>query len=212
MRPVLFVGGAPQLQVDAVRYMSVHASGDTAVQLSKFLHVDHACTLLLSSLVHLDIEALRYTTRQELEQHIQAFIKNHPDCIIVMSAAVNDYEVSKVSSVGPDDSEKTFKPGEKVPSGAKQISITLEPTSKLVDNLASYGHRGPLIAFKYEDKSTVISSAQNLLKRTGARAVLANSLCASVQAVVLSDHIEKCDDRETALAYLAELIKKWATD
>ena len=46
-QPILLVGGAPRVPIDAVRHMTVHASGATALRLADLLS-DLKCELLLS--------------------------------------------------------------------------------------------------------------------------------------------------------------------
>ena len=53
----------------------------------------------------------------------------------------------------------------------------LRRAPKLIDQLPSWGHQGPLVAFKYEDAATVITSASKLRNRVDAQLVVANSLC-----------------------------------
>ena len=204
--PILIVGGAPRLRVDAVRFLSVAASGDTAVALGQALRQrGRTVDLLLGILARPEVAALRYEGREELEAGLQSWVGQHPDGVVVMSAAINDYTVAQVERHHGGQSE-VFSPGQKVPSGGDEVVIRLRPASKVIDRLAGWGHRGPLVGFKYEDRATVLASAEALRRRTGAVLVVANSLCHKVQALVDAEGIHPCADRPALLAALTEAI------
>ena len=87
--PILIVGGAPRLRVDAVRFLSVAASGDTAVALGQALRQrGRTVDLLLGIMARPEVSALRYEGREELEAGLQSWVGQHPDGVVVMSAAI----------------------------------------------------------------------------------------------------------------------------
>lgn len=183
-RPLLLVGGAPRLVVDAVRFLSVRASGATAVALAGRLQAAGlAAEVLLGVLAEPAVDALRYDSRGDLEQALRRWIAAHPEGVVVMSAAINDYQVQQVES-RQGDAVRVFAPGDKAPSGADELVIRLRPASKVIDQLRPWGLHGPIVGFKFEDAATVVASAQALRRRTGAALVVANSLCGQVQALV----------------------------
>ena len=68
VRPVLLVGGAPRLAVDAVRFVSVRASGATACALAAHLRLAGiTADVLLGTLAEPGVDAQRYDNRDELE-------------------------------------------------------------------------------------------------------------------------------------------------
>jgi phosphopantothenoylcysteine synthetase/decarboxylase len=206
MRPVLIVGGAPRLAVDAVRYLTVHATGTTAVALhDRLAALGVGASLLLSHGAGGDVHARRYLDRADLEAELRAWIDIHPDGVVVMSAAVNDYQVSRIELTYGDDVQ-AFPPGAKLPSGADELVIRLRPAAKLIDQLRAWGLDGPVIGFKYEAKDTVRQSASQLRERTGAALVVANSLCGSVQALVDGAGAEDFASRHALLDALAQRI------
>jgi phosphopantothenoylcysteine synthetase/decarboxylase len=208
-RRILVVGGAPLLAVDAVRFLSVRASGDTAVRLRGLLEATGTgIDLLLGELARPEAPARRYRSREDLENGLKTWLGKHPDGVVVMSAAINDYRVAAVESAR-DGSVTTHPPAAKVPSGADELVIRLRPADKVIDRLAGWGHRGPLVGFKYEDAATVTASAAALRRRTGATVVVANSLCGSVQALV-DDRVVGFPDRDALLAALADRIRTLA--
>lgn len=209
-RSILIVGGAPRVAVDAVRFLSVKASGDTAVALVEGLGKNGlGADLLLGILARPEVTARRYDGREDLESALRGWLGEHPDGVVVLSAAINDYQVAWVERrVG--DAITAFAPGEKVPSGGDEMVIRLRPAGKVIDQLAAWGHRGPLVGFKYEDAATVVASAQALQRRCGAALVVANSLCGTLQALVQAHEVERFTDRNSLLAGVVAQVAKLA--
>jgi hypothetical protein len=205
MRPILLVGGAPRLAIDAVRFLSVAATGRTALRLHELLlgHGRTAVELLLSRDALPGILAQRYETRADLEQLLRAWILGHPEGMVVMSAAVNDYELAS-SSVIQEGITTSFAPAQKIPSGADELVLRLRPASKLIDQLRSWGLRGPIIGFKYQERTTLLAAAQALQRRVGAAVVFANSLAGDFQALVDAHGVAEAPSREHALHMLTE--------
>jgi hypothetical protein len=203
-RPVLLVGGAPRVAVDAVRHLTVAATGATAVMLRGLLaEAGIAGDLLLSLDAAPGASAARYTDRAGLESALAAWISNHPEGCVVMSAAVNDYEVAAVERSAGGLSER-LAPGAKLASGADEVVIRLRPAGKLIDRLGpEFGLRGPLFGFKYEAAGTVLASAEALRRRVGCAVVAANSLCGRVHALVDAAGSEHLPDRPAFIASLA---------
>jgi hypothetical protein len=206
-RPILIVGGAPRVAVDAVRHLTVAATGTTAVTLAGMLRSQgRDVHLLLSQDAAPGANAERYTDRDGLENGIGAWIARHAAGCVVMSAAVNDYRVVGVERWEGGDS-RLLRPGEKLPSGADEVVIRLREASKVIDRLRSeFGLIGPIIGFKYEDRATVLASAEALRQRVDATCVVANSLCGAVQAIVDASGNEIYPTRDELLAALAKRI------
>ncbi len=204
MRPILLVGGAPRVRVDAVRDLVAQGSGATAIALAQRLGAAGVRPdLLLCEDAAAAADARRYRGRDELETALGAWIRQQADGIVVMSAAINDYEVDRVER-REGAAWSTITPSDKLASGADEVVIRLRPASKLVDQLRPrWGLRGPLVAFKYEARDTVIDAAERLRVRVGAALVVANSLCGGVQALVSADGIERLPDRAALLDRLA---------
>jgi phosphopantothenoylcysteine synthetase/decarboxylase len=208
-RPILLVGGAPQVDLDAVRYLSVHATGTTACRLANRLP---EAELLLSYNAKPGIAAKRYRRRAELDEQVQHWAQAHPGGLIVMSAAVNDYQLERIQ-VESDGTRIDIAASGKVPSGADRIHLQLQPAPKLVDQLRQeWGFHGHLVAFKYESVRSVIDSAKALLHRIDASLVVANSIDGSVQALVERDSIAWADNREVLVTELAKRIAHLAEE
>ena len=144
-------------------------------------------------------------TRAELDESVQQWVVAHPQGTIVMSAAINDYEVAGCM-LKTGNEERMIPQGDKVPSGADAVHIVLQRAPKLVDQLADWGHRGALVVFKYEASETVIASAQRLRERVGSCLAVANSLDGSIQAITTDEGVVTYDNRESLLNGLAEHI------
>ena len=206
-RSILLVGGAPRVPVDAIRHLTVAATGATALALAAQLRDQgRDAHLLLSLDASPGAAAARYVDREALEEAMATWISGHPDGCVVMSAAVNDYRVTRVERWETGEA-RALRPGEKLPSGADEVVIRLRQDSKLIDRLRpAFGLRGPIIGFKYEDASTVLTSAGELLARVGASCIAANSLCGSVLAIIDGGGIERFAGREALIAALARRI------
>ncbi|MFW5845609.1 MAG: phosphopantothenoylcysteine decarboxylase [Planctomycetota bacterium] len=204
---ILLVGGAPRVPVDAVRHLTVAASGRTAVRLQALLQERGLRSALLLGTDAVACEgARRYTDRAGLDAAVQAWAGRHPQGRLVLSAAVNDYEVARLEADGADGPVH-LSAGGKLPSGCRAVRIHLRPAAKLVDELRrSWSWPGRLFCFKYEAAATVLDSAQALCRRVGASAVLANSLCGTIQALVDADGVTPHADRDAALQALADRI------
>jgi hypothetical protein len=203
MRPILIVGGAPRVPVDAVRYLAVAATGHTAVALGgRLAAAGHRTVELLLSVDAAAAPAYRFGDRAELELALSRWVAAHPQGVVVMSAAVNDYEVDSVEARRGGEL-RALPAGAKLPSGADEAVIRLRPAAKVIDQLRRWGLAGPIVGFKYESHETVLASAEALRIRVGAALVVANSLCGSVQSLVTASGVEAYPGREALLDALA---------
>jgi phosphopantothenoylcysteine synthetase/decarboxylase len=208
MRPILLVGGAPRVQIDRIRYMTASASGRTAMALKQLLGDKGLHADLILSIDSEEAPAQRYTTRAQLDDLLGAWIVAHRDGVVVMSAAVNDYQLNRVERLDGGTVER-YGLDDKVPSGGDEFVVRLKSADKLIDQFRPrWGLQGPIVAFKYEDAATVVQEAQNLLKRVSAALVVANSVCGTVQALVEPGGVERMSDRQRLLQRLAERIKE----
>lgn len=182
LRPVLLVGGAPRVKVDAIRHLTVEASGSTVAELHRRLDGVGCCRLL--SLDARPEAERRFATRADLERELATWITAQPEGVVVLSAAINDYRVADTRIRNGDAWSEVAWDG-KLPSGGDEVLIRLVPDSKIIDRLRpQMGLRGPLVAFKYQAADTLIAAARALQARTRADLMVANSLCGTVQALI----------------------------
>ncbi len=205
-RPVLVVGGAPRVAVDAVRSLLVTTTGATARHLSTALAGRAVVDLLLSEGLMPDLTARRYRDREDLDAVVRAWVGGHHDGVVVMTAAVNDYQVAGLECCR-DGHWQALPPGAKLSSGAEEVVIRLRPAAKLIDQLPAWGHRGPLVACKYQEAEGVIAAAQVLCTRVGAAVVVANSICGRVQALVDADGVRPYPNRAALLEALVTRVE-----
>lgn len=200
-RPILLTGGAPRVPIDVIRHLTLPATGATALDLARRL-AGLPISLLLSQDALPHPEARRFTTRADLDAAVASWVKACPEGVVVMSAAVNDYQVEGTEWHAAG-AVRRFPASAKLPSGAEELVIRLRPAPKLIGCLPAWGHRGPLVAFKYEAPATVVASAQRLQQERQAALVVANSLDGAVQALVSAQEIRGFPDRPSLLAALA---------
>jgi hypothetical protein len=188
-----------------VRDLIAAGGGRTAVGLrAGILARAPDCTvdLLLSIRAEPAENALRYDRREDFEQGLRTWIAANPDGVVVMAAAVNDFALDSVATE-QGGAATVLAPGAKIPSKADALVIRLKPASKIIDQLAGWGLRGPVVGFKFEDGATVVASAEALRRRSGAVLVVANSLDMRVQALVDGAGVERFADRHALIAALA---------
>ncbi|MBA3847897.1 MAG: hypothetical protein H0X45_14810, partial [Planctomycetes bacterium] len=148
--------------------------------------------------------ALRFGDRAELEGQLVRWIGANPQGAVVMSAAINDYEVAEVTG-RIDGALRTWGREDKVPSSCDEVQVRLRPAAKLIDQLRRrFGLAGPIVGFKYQDAATVLVAAAQLRARVEAALVVANSIDGAVQALVDADATEHFPDRESMLMRLSE--------
>jgi hypothetical protein len=210
MRPILLVGGSPRVPVDAVRYLVVHDTGTTALRLRELL-ADDGCVadLFLGVDAAPGAVADRFSDRAGLEAGLRRWIGAHADGVVVMSAAINDYQVESVEVVR-DGTVSNLPRRAKAPSNGDELVIRLHPAAKVIDQLRGWGMSGPVVGFKYEEAETVIDAAGALLRRVGAALVVANSLCGTVLALVDQQGIHRMETREKLYQSLAKRLVQLA--
>lgn len=171
MADVLFSAGATRNPLDAIRYLSAHATGRTAVDLATRLAArGHRVHLLGSAEACLRagnaVPTEAFTSTRDLMGRMERWCRAHPDGVVVHSAAVGDYEAAPRT--------------DKIPSGQPSIQFTLTPTPKIVDHIRGWSPGVFLVSFKAADPSVdaaqleAIARAQ--LVRTGSDLVFANVL------------------------------------
>ena len=166
----VITAGATRNPIDAIRYLSAHASGRTGVSIARDLSDQGLDVHLLGSaeaLLRLDrptIVGEEYGSTRDLLQRLQRQVEATPAMGVVHSAAVGDYEAA------PSDA--------KIPSGKATLNLTLQPTPKILDAIRGWGLTGPLVSFKAAAPGTshegLVSIARAQLRRTGSDRVFAN--------------------------------------
>ncbi len=139
MKEVLITAGATRNPIDAIRYLSAHATGTTGTTIARAIASRGGAPWMLGSaearLRAPDIAGEEYFGTRDLMGRMQAWIVAHPQGAVVHSAAVGDYELAEPLK-------------EKIPSGRPSITITLVPAPKIADQVRGWGLVGPFVTFK----------------------------------------------------------------
>lgn len=206
MRPVLVTAGATRNPVDAIRYLSAHATGRTGGRIAADLVAAGASVHLLAS----DEAALRapagptveiYGSTRDLEARMRAFLLRHPDAVVVHSAAVGDYEVQAE--------------GGKIPSGQAEILLRLRPAPKILDQLKGWAPGCRVLSFKAAAPETspaaLVDIARRQLERTASDLVFANVIGGLDTSVCLVGRHESTPiaDRGAAIATVVARLRAW---
>jgi phosphopantothenate-cysteine ligase/phosphopantothenoylcysteine decarboxylase/phosphopantothenate--cysteine ligase len=211
MKRVLITAGSTAIHIDKVRIISNIFKGRTGNTLSHYFQKSgkYSVDLLTSNKEMFPPPAANktysYKTYDELYDKMEELITTENYDIIIHSAAVSDYQVSKVvdKDLNEIDSSK------KISSQADEMYIKLVPTRKIIDDIRTlWNFKGTLIKFKLQvgmsDKE-LIDIATKSMKDSKADMIVANCLewcnksayiitsnrCISVDRKNLSDEIEK---------------------
>ena len=202
--PILITAGATRNFLDSMRCITANASGKTGAWLASQL----PNTTLLgspSALLHLQLlkgkgQTVEYSSTQDLHDKMKEWVLKHPNCIIVHSAAVGDYEA--VPQTG------------KIPSGQALLQITLRPTIKILDCIQHWSSAARVVSFKAAPPQTsgqaLTNIARKQLTRTNSKLVFANVLTQTGRDVQLvSAHsAQSFQERSAALQALLSWIQE----
>lgn len=186
MRPALVTCGATRNPIDAMRALTANSTGTTGIAIARALAAaGHPTTLLGSpeALLRLGpaappLQAAPFGSTRDLEAQMHAWVQAHPAGLVVHAAAVGDYEL---------DGDPTGK----IPSGQAQLTLTLRPTPKILDQLLAWSPALTVVSFKAAPPDTAphalaaIADAQR--RRTGSTLVFANALGALDTTATLVD-------------------------
>lgn len=188
-RDVLVTAGATRNPVDAIRYLSAHATGTTGTTLALALAVDHPVHLLGSAeaLLRAELALARhpapprltreeYTGTRNLEARVARWATTHPAGVLLHSAAVGDYELADATTT-------------KIPSGQAEIVLRLTPAPKILDQIRGWAPDAVIVSFKAgrpgltPEELEAIARAQ--LHRSRSDLVFANVIGATESSVLL---------------------------
>lgn len=207
MRDLLVTAGATRNPVDAIRYLSANATGQTGVALAARLSTSHRPHLLGSVEACLrapqGLSTETYGSTRDLYARVERWSRAHPGAAIVHSAAVGDYEVPPEELATP----------RKIASGAPELVLRLVPTVKILDHIRGWCPDAFLVSFKAAapgktpEELEAIARAQ--LRRTSSDLVFANVLGALRTSVLLVDArtTRAFADRDAAVEALARRVE-----
>lgn len=219
MRPLLVTAGATRNRVDAIRYLSAHAGGQTALSIltkvglsAHFLGSAEA--ILRARLAQVSAQQVgkplpgwtleEYQGTRDLMARMEQWLRQHPDGVLVHSAAVGDYEVEGT-------------PG-KIPSNQPEVHLSLRPGPKIIDHVRQWAPESRIMSFKAgspeltADRLEMIARAQR--QRTDSDMVFANIIGRLEDSVMLvsDDQTIAFETREAAIRAAAEQIRAWCNE
>lgn len=179
MRDLLLTAGATRNPVDAIRYLSAHATGRTGVDIAARLGGTHRVHLLGSAEACLrappGLSTEEFTSTRDLMARMERWITTHPHGVVIHSAAVGDYEAEPVKS--------------KIASGAPELVLRLQPGPKIVDHVRTWAQDVFLVSFKAGAPELtppeLEAIARRQLERTRSDLVFANVIGALETSVLL---------------------------
>lgn len=161
--------GPTREYLDDVRFISNPASGLTGIELSKEAQIRGAEVELVIGPTQLSsprsIQRSNVISTQEMIDTVLNSLKKHPDAIVILSAALADFQ--------PDEVKKG-----KIKSGSELI-LNLKPTAKLSDLVKKEFPTSTLVLYKAESgisSDELVKRAYTKLKNCNADLVVANDI------------------------------------
>ena len=170
-KKILLTAGPTWVPIDAVRVISNVATGQTGILLAEKLQkLGARVTLLIGPVetccLNKNIKLLRFRFFDELKDKIIQELKYKKYDIVIHSAAVSDYEPSKVYSG-------------KIKSGIKNLRLSLVPAEKIIDLLKRIDNSIILVGFKFEPqakKDMLIKMTKELIRAANLNLAVANTI------------------------------------
>ena len=179
---ILITGGATRESIDGVRFISNISTGKTAASISDyFSSKNYNVTFLYgqnSVLPKLNSELIQYTDHKSLDILVEDLLKSRSFDFVIHLAAVSDFTVDGIYK-----KDKKLKSNDKIKieSSNKNLSLTLKPTTKIVDKIkiVSKNNKLLLFAFKFSaenDFNKSIEKVNSLFKHSNCDFVILNHL------------------------------------
>jgi len=209
-RTVIITSGATTESIDPIRTLSNRASGQTGRAVARACYIRGANVVL----VH-DGPDYPWATVEQVESAAEmiAAVTAHAESAdaLISAAAISDYTVETAT--------------EKIRSGQETLTLTLEPTAKLIDTVRDTHPNLPIVGFKAEapgvaaDEETtseaLVTEARRIMDRVDLSFVVANDarvMGADTTSTlfVYPDSFEPFDGSKAALG--AEIATRLATE
>lgn len=169
---ILITAGATRNKVDAIRYLSAHATGRTgsilAYRLARSMAEEGGVDVLGSAEALFNFSHAIYFNREEFfgTRDLMARVERLAPLadIIIHSAAVGDYEVDAIDG--------------KILSGQPEVMLRLTPAPKILDHIRAWSPNCFLVSFKAAAPGTTLDDLEAIaraqLLRTRSDIVFAN--------------------------------------
>lgn len=208
---MLITCGATRNPVDAIRYLSARASGQTGIGLARALWSGrggaaglrvHVLGSEEAALRAPDLGVEVYGSTRDLLARMERWCSANPDGVVIHSAAVGDYERS----------EAVIRDAGKIPSGQDEIVLRLTPTPKIVDRVKDWGPGIFLVSFKAARPGVTMDELESIARaqavRTRSDVVFANALDHTGTDVLLVSTVatQRFGRREDAVTALLAML------
>lgn len=202
---VLITAGPTWVPIDTVRVISNIATGQTGILLAEELcRLSAKVTLLIGPVetccLNKNIKLLRFRFFDELKDKIIQELKYKKYDIVIHSAAVSDYEPSKVYSG-------------KIKSGIKNLRLSLVPTEKIIDLIKRIDNSIILVGFKFEPqakKDMLIKMTKELMRAANLNLAVANTIDKNKYCAYILDNYNRsygpAFNKKDLVTKLADLI------
>jgi phosphopantothenate---cysteine ligase (CTP) len=152
--------------LDQVRFLTNLSTGHLGTVLSNFFHEKGHQVYCLrgsnsSSADPVGVEIQRFIRNNDLLEILEHFTEKDSVDVILHTAALADFQVKKVTV---DQKETTQR---KIPSNAGELTVTLEPAPKVIQQLRKLFPKARIVGWKYEldgDKAAAQRKAQEQVK------------------------------------------------
>jgi phosphopantothenoylcysteine decarboxylase/phosphopantothenate--cysteine ligase len=205
--PLLVTIGATQEPLDAMRILSNRSTGELGTRLALTLaDFGHRVITLRSTGATADpsllrergIEILPFTTTEELRSLLEQTAKSQKVDAIFHTAAVSDFYLPG-AGVG------------KIPTGHGPLTLTLEPTPKILPLLRGWFPEAQIIGWKFEasgDRAAALSAARSQIIKSHTDACVLNgpSYGEGFGFIEKSGELQHLPDRPALCAFLGEKI------
>ena len=172
---ILITSGGTAEPVDGVRFLTNFSTGHTGAVLARNLQqMGHQVTLLRAARAEAAPEAEErlFTDFYSLDQTLKKILACEDFDLVVQAAAVGDFAVESVQING-----QNFAPDQlpKIPSGLS-VRLLLKPTHKIIDRIACYARRRPVVVGFKLTNGLSQPAAQEAASRVQADWVVQNDL------------------------------------
>ncbi len=167
-KKILVTAGPTWAKIDQVRVLTNRFTGKTGLYLAnKLSQKGHEVTLVINpdSIKKADnLKVFYFKYFGQFKNRLEELLKNNSFDAVIHSAAVSDYLPESIAYG-------------KIPSGNKNLKVSLRPAPKLIKIIRRLAKGSLLIQFKLEAKEEgLIDKAYRSLKENGSDYVIANAL------------------------------------
>lgn len=202
---ILLTAGATRNPIDSMRYISANSSGQSGAWLAEQL-TEYGTVHLMGSpeallRCPLPISKQPFGSTEDLMGKMKAWVERYPTGIVVHAAAVGDYAV-------PDADE-----GVKILSGVEELSLSFQPTPKILSAIRGWSESVGIISFKAAAPNTGKTELEAMAKAQASRSdssiIFGNTIGALGTEVLILDQgqVEWFTSRPLGMAALVEKIK-----